>query len=179
MSVPKPFLLLAAPLEHLKIFGKQDVSVRLGKRYADITDGPAHLILRLVEAVPFDLDSAIPRQFHEEVDLCPDDFLAELTYLKELLPTDQKPYVRFCGGSLLTHADGCRYQTKIRLEGKSEIEIGFNLRHMMDALQQFKGESRVRMKLTSPISPILLEAEGRSDHALVLPVRLKRMSAAA
>lgn len=179
MSVPKPFMLSAAPLDHLKLFGEQDVSVRLGKRYADVTDGTLHLITRLVEAVPFDLDSAIPRQFREEVDLCPDEFLAELAYLKNLLPTAQKPYVRFCGGRLLVQADGCRYQTRIQLDGRSEMEIGFNLHHMADALRQFKGEPRVRMKLTTPISPVILEAEGRSDCAMVLPVRLKALPAAA
>ena len=178
MSVPRPFLLLAAPLEHLKIFGKQDVSVRLGKRYADISDGTAHLILRLVEAVPFALDSAIPRQFHEEIYVSPNEFLAELAYLKELLPNREKPYVRFCGGRLLTQADGRRYQTRIQMDGRSEMEIGLNLHHMTDALRQFKGESQVRMKLTTSISPILLEAEGRNDYALVLPVQLKHVPAA-
>ena len=177
--VPKPFMAPAAPLEHLKAFGKQDVSVRLGGRYVDITDETTHLIFRQVEAVPFDLDGAIPSQFHEEVDLCPDEFLAELAYLKDLLPAGQKPYVRFCGGRLLTQANGCRYQTRIRLNGSSEMEIGFNLHHMTDALRQFKGTPCVRMKLTTPVSPILLEAEGRSDCAMVLPVRLKQVPAAA
>ena len=50
---------------------------------------------------------------------------------------------------------------------------------MTDALRQFKGESQVRMKLTTSISPILLEAEGRNDYALVLPVQLKHVPAAA
>lgn len=179
VSVPKPFMAPVTPLERMKVFGKQDVSVRLGRRYVDITDEMTHLMFRQVEDIPFNLDSAIPQQFHEEVELCPDEFLAELAYLKELLPAKQKPYVRFCGGRLLTQANGCRYQTRIQLDGRSEMEIGFNLCYMADALRQFKGESRVRMKLTTPISPILLEAEGRSDCALLLPVRLKAPMAAA
>lgn len=65
----------------------------------------------------------------------------------------------------------------IRRGGKKEI--GFNLHHMADALRQFKGEPRVRMKFRTPASPILLEADGRSDCALVLPVRLKTPMAAA
>ena len=179
ISVPEPFMAPAASLEHLKAFGKQDVSVRLGGHYVDITDETTHLIFRRVEAVPFNLDSAIPRQFHEEVDLSPNEFLAELTYLKDLLPAGQRPCVHFCGGRLLTQANGCRYQTRIQLDGSSEMEIGFNLHHMTDALRQFRGEPRVRMKLTTPASPILLEAEGRTDCAMVLPVRLKHGPAAA
>ena len=129
--------------------------------------------------MPFDLDSAIPRQFHEEIYVSPNEFLAKLAYLKELLPNREKPYVRFCGGRLLTQADGRRYQTRIQMDGRSEMEIGLNLHHMTDALRQFKGESQVRMKLTTSISPILLEAEGRNDYALVLPVQLKHVPAAA
>ena len=53
---------------------------------------------------------------------------------------------------MLIQADGYRHQTKICLEGKSETELGFNLNHLADALRQFKGESRVRMKLTGPLS---------------------------
>ncbi len=179
LSVPKPFMVTAAPLEHLKLFGKQDVSVNLCKRYIDITDGSMHLVTRLAEAELYDLDSAVPTEFQEEVYVSPDEFLTELAYLKELMPSGQKPYIRFCGGSLLTQADGCRYQTKIWLDGKSEMEIGFDLNHMVDALRQFKGESHVRIKLTGPLSPIILEAEGRGDCALVLPVRQKYVPRAA
>ena len=179
LSVPKPFLVPVTSMEYLKIFGKQDVSMRLDRRYVDITDNTTHLIFRQAEAVPFDLDSAIPPEFCEEVCCCPDEFLAELTYLKELIPAGQKPYACFCGGRLLAQADECRYQTRGQLEGKSRMEIGFNLHHMADALRQFKGEPRVRMKFRTPASPILLEADGRSDCALVLPVRLKTPMAAA
>lgn len=172
LSVPKPFLAPAASLEYLRVFGKQDVSVRFDRRYVDITDETTHLIFHQVEAVPFDLDSAIPKDFREEVCFCPDEFLSELAYLKDLMPVGQKLYFRFGNGRLASYVDGCRYQTKIWLDGESRIEIGFNLQHMADALRQFKGETRVRMKLIAPSSPVLLEAEGRSDCAMVLPARL-------
>ena len=67
LSVPKPFMVTAAPLEHLKFFGKQDVSVNLCKWYIDITDGSMHLVTRLAEAMPYDLDIAVPTEFQEEV----------------------------------------------------------------------------------------------------------------
>lgn len=129
LSVPKPFMAPAASLEYLKVFTKQDISVQLGSRYVDITDEVTHLIFRQVEAVLYDLDSAIPKEFYEEVCFCPDEFLAELTCLKDLIPASQKQYVRFCGGRLLIQADGCRYQSRIQMDGKSEMEIGFTLHH--------------------------------------------------
>lgn len=179
LSVPKPFLAPAASLEYLRVFGKQDVSVRFDRRYVDITDETTHLIFHQVEAVPFDLDSAIPKEFREEVCFCPDEFLSELAYLKDLMPVGQKLYFRFGNGRLASYADGCRYQTKIWLDGESRIEIGFDLQYMADALRQFKGEARVRMKLIAPSSPALLEAEGRNDCAMVLPARLTQARIAA
>ena len=43
-----------------------------------------------------------------------------IDFLKELLPNREKPYVRFCGGRLLTQADGRRYQTRIQMWKKRE-----------------------------------------------------------
>lgn len=178
LTVPRPFMAPVASLEHLKLFGKQDVSVQLGDRYVDIFGEALHLQIRRTEAIMFDLDSAIPKQFNEEVYLYPQDFLAELSYLKELFPKGQKAPVCFDGGRLFMMADGCRYQTRVQMDGKSETMIGFSLNNLAEAVRQFKGERRVRMRLISPVSPVVLEAEGRNDAALVLPVRIKANMAA-
>lgn len=50
--------------------------------------------------------------------------------------------------------------------------------HMLDALKQFKGEVEVCIHLSSPHAPIVIDAAGRSDFALVVPVRLKEEMAA-
>ena len=49
---------------------------------------------------------------------------------------------------------------------------------MIDALRQFRGEDQVKVKVNSPMAPIVLEAEGRGDFALVLTVRFKAAAAA-
>ena len=49
---------------------------------------------------------------------------------------------------------------------------------MLDALKQFRKEPEVRLKLSGIYTPIVIEAEGRSDFALVLPVRLREERAA-
>ena len=51
--------------------------------------------------------------------------------------------------------------------------VGFDLRYMLDALKQFRKEPEVRIKLSGISTPIVIEAEGHSDLALVLPVRLR------
>lgn len=49
----------------------------------------------------------------------------------------------------------------------------------MDALEQFKKEPCVKLKFSGPLGPIIMEAEGRNDFAMVLPVRLREGFAAA
>lgn len=86
--------------------------------------------------------------------------------------------VRFSDGklSMLTPSGG--YCTQIQIDGESSIDFGFELRYMIDALRQFRGEPQVKLKVINPVAPIILEAEGRSDFAMVLPVRMKQAAAA-
>ena len=51
-------------------------------------------------------------------------------------------------------------------------------RHVLDALKQFRKEPEVQIKLSGIYTPIVIEAAGRSDFALVLPVRLHEERAA-
>lgn len=71
-----------------------------------------------------------------------------------------------------------RFTTRVSMVGRCDLTIGFNLRYMLDALKQFRKEPTVRIKLSGPYTPIVVEAEGRSDFALVLPVRLRDEMAA-
>lgn len=71
-----------------------------------------------------------------------------------------------------------RFTTRVSMVGRGDLTIGFNLRDMLDALKQFRKEPTVRIKLSGPYTPIVVEAEGRSDFALVLPVRLRDEMAA-
>ena len=75
-------------------------------------------------------------------------------------------------------AAGGHYSTQVRIDGTSKIDFGFDLRYMIDALRQFRGEPQVKLKVINPVAPIILEAEGRSDFAMVLPVRMKQAAAA-
>ena len=178
VNFPEDFLVSAAPLAYLKAFGEQDVAVRLGKRLLEITGGALCLRLRRELAVPFQLHDAIPACFETEICISPKNFLEELDYLEKIVPASKVRALRFCGGRLLVEANGCRCSTEIQVEGVSHIEIGLHRSHLIEALRQFKTEPRVRMKLNSAISPVILEADGRNDRAMILPVRLKAPAAA-
>ena len=112
--------------------------------------------------------------------MAPKEFLSELKYLKQSLRGNRAHLVRFSGGNLLAESMGERYATKISATGCEGVEFGFNLDYMVDALEQFKKELSVTMKVSAgSLGPIIFEAEGRNDRAMVLPVRLKEASRAA
>ena len=51
---------------------------------------------------------------------------------------------------------------------------------MTDALEPFKKEPSVNMKVSAgSLGPIVIEAQGRGDRAMVLPVQMKKDSRAA
>ena len=127
----------------------------------------------------FDVDGAVPKKFAEEFYISPKEFLRELDYLKKLVRSMDKANIGFSGGRLYLSAASGSYSTQVQVDGESSIDFGFELRCMVDALRQFRGEPAVKMKVISPVAPIVLEAEGRSDFAMVLPVRVKAATRAA
>lgn len=180
LEVPAPFMAAPDALEHLKLFGDQAVSIQLGERFAKVTDGVTSLLFRLPEGELFKLGSALPDRFRAEFQVSPKEFLVELKYLKQSLRGNRAHLVRFSGGALLAESMGDRYATKISTTRCEGVEFGFNLDYMTDALEQFKKEPSVNMKVSAgSLGPIIIEAEGRGDRALVLPVQLKKAGMAA
>lgn len=180
LDISVPFMAAPDALEHLKLFGDQNVDIQQGDRFARVTDGVTSLLFRLPEGELFKLDSAIPDRFRAEFQVSPKEFLAELKYLKQSLRGNRAHLVRFCGGRLLAESLGERYATKISAPGCEDVEFGFNLDYMMDVMERFKKEPSVTMKAgVGSYGSIIIEAEGRGDRAMVLPVQLKKANMAA
>ncbi len=179
LTFPRPFLVKADGLTHLKLFGDSPVQAHVGVRFTQFVGKGISLCCRNEGVEVFKLDQAIPKDFREEIHICPKEFLRELDYLKSLLHSKEKPFIRFRGGELSLDAVSRKGQTSVPIEGKSTIEFGFDLNLMTEALKRFEGEARVKIKVASQSSPLILEAEGRNDHALVLPARLRQDRAAA
>lgn len=179
LTVPAPFMAAPGALAHLKLFGDQDVIFQLGDRYARATDGVTTITFRLPEGDLFKLDSAIPAAFQAEFSVCPKEFLNELAYLKRAMRGKTHHAVRFSGGNLLAGSMGERYASKVQTDGNADVTFGFTLAYMMDALKQFEKEPMVRMKLVHPSGAVVIEADGRTDFALVMLVRVRDGSMAA
>lgn len=179
LAVPRPFMTYVDSLAHLRMFGDQEVTVSLGERQGYITDGTASIIFRINGADVYSVNSAIPMHYEEEFFVQTKSFLRELKYLKEFAVKERKPYVRFTGGRMVMPTSTGKCSTSVEIDGHSGITFAFGLHELMDAVGQFKDEPWVRLKVSSAVAPFMVEAAGRSDFALVCPVRLSERLMAA
>ena len=177
-KVPAPFLAQGCSLSHLKVFGKNDVTVRVGVHYILFTDEEASLYVRRYGVDTFNVDAVVPKQYLETIKVGTTDFIKELRYLKKCAAANSRPYVRFVGEQLTMSVPDGKFQTSIHVIGRGDLTLSFGLQSMLDALKQFKNVPEVTVKLSGAFSPIVIEAEGRSDFALILPVRIKEEMAA-
>lgn len=175
---PAPCLLQGDALTHLRAFGENEVTVQIGANKVCFSDETLKLYVRRYGMDTYDPDAAIPKSYREVITVKTDELLRELTYLKECIGSCTFPYVRFAGQELSMNVPSGRFTTRVSMVGRGDLAIGFNLRYMLDALKQFRKEPMVRIKLSGPYTPIVIDAEGRSDFALVLPVRLRDEMAA-
>lgn len=172
IAFPKPFMASEDAMSYLKLFGNQEVTVELGERYGRFTDGVTTVIFRTPGKDFFKAADAVPKQFKEEFFVSTKSLLDELKYLKEFAVRERRPYVRFSGGNLFMPVTNGKYSARVDVSGTSTITFAFDLHKMMDAIRQFKDEREVKIKVTSPVSPIVVEAEGRNDFALICTVKL-------
>ncbi len=179
LRFPMPFMVLPEALEYLRFFGNKEVSLAFRSQYLQITDGSFTIESHFEMMGMFNLDSAIPGEPLETFFVSPREFLRELDYLKRFIPVIGKPYVYFSSGKLSMLVAGENYSTAVSIDGESKINFGFELQYMIDALRQFGTEQRIKVKVISPVAPIILEADNRGDHAMVLPVRISEAVKAA
>ena len=78
----------------------------------------------------------------------------------------------FPGSELAVPAAAGNYPTIVAVPGEHIITFPFAFHNMIDAILQFKDNPAVQVKVNSPVAPIVISAERRSDFALICPVRL-------
>lgn len=178
LTFPRPFLTWGNALSHLKLMGNREITVRVGIHNIWLCSDVVTVCSRNEGVDTFSLWDAVPKSFQEEFYVSPKEFLRELEYLESFQPKKHRRTVCFRGGRLFFDKAESKCSTSVEIEGESEISIGIDQRFMKDALMQFKDAPRVKMKLSGGIGPIILEAEGRNDFAMVLPVQLHGAMAA-
>ena len=178
MNFTQPFMVLAEPLRFLKVFDGSQVDFCFSTTHLFVTNGAATVIYRLAEGQPFNLMQAVPQNYVEELTVSPKEFLRELKYLSDVIPTTNKPYVYLRGTELFMSVNSKRFSTSVDIHRTSDMTVGLNLHYLTDALKQFAAEKRVTVKISGVYSPVVIEAKGRSDRALILPVRVSADAAA-
>lgn len=171
LTFPKPFLTWGSSLSFLKLMGDSEVTVRVGNDHIWLSTDAVSICAHREGFETFPLRDAVPKSVLEEFTVSPKEFLRELDYLDGFQPKKHRYTICLCGGRLTLDKAESKCSTSVEIKGESEIAVGFDPRYMKDALNQFKDAARVRIKLSGGSAPIIIEAEGRNDFAMVLPVR--------
>ena len=157
----------------------EDAAFTLGQKHILYQVGNATLICRLLEGDFLDWRKVVPTN-------CPVKLVANVGELSSsiervglIVSEKYKSPVRCVFGSQVLHLrtnttiGAAEDQCSIAGEGK-ELEIGFNVRYLADALRAIPSEEVV-LELTNGLSPIVLTpADDKHDYSyMVLPVRIK------
>lgn len=174
--VPAPGL---KELEKILSDGENQVAFTLGTRHILFQVGQATLICRLLEGEFLDWRKVVPTNC--PIKLCANvfDLASSIERVGLIVSEKYKSPVRCIFGNqqvLLrtnTTIGAAEDQCSLSGDGK-ELEIGFNVRYLADALRAIPSEE-VILELTNGLSPIVMTpADEKLDFSyMVLPVRIK------
>lgn len=158
---------------------EEEVSFTLGEKHILYQIGRATLVCRLLEGDFLDWRRVVPTNCPVKLTANVGDLAASIERVGLIVSEKYKSPVRcvFSDQELLlrtnTTIGAAEDKCAIAGDGK-ELEIGFNVRYLADALRVIPSEEVV-MELTNGLSPIVLTpAEEKYDYAyMVLPVRIK------
>ena len=157
----------------------EDVAFTLGGRHILFTIGTATLICRLLEGDFLDWKKVVPTNSPVKLVANVGELASAIERVGLVVSEKYKSPVRcvFSDQVLLlrtnTTIGAAEDRCSIAGDGK-ELEIGFNVRYLADALRAVPGEE-VCLELTNSLSPIVLTpVDDKKDFAYMsLPVRIK------
>lgn len=156
-----------------------DASFTLGTKHILFQVGKATLVCRLLEGEFLDWRRVVPTGCPIRLVANVGDLQSSVERVGLIVSEKYKSPVRCVFGSQVlqmrtnTTIGAAEDRCAIAGDGK-ELEIGFNVRYLIDALRAVPSEE-VTLELTNGLSPIVLTpAEDKYDFAyMVLPVRIK------
>ena len=163
-----------------KILGEDEyVSFTLGKKHILFQLGSATLICRLLEGDFLDWRRVVPTNCPIKLVANVSDLASSIERVGLIVSEKYKSPVRCVFSDQVlqlrtnTTIGVAEDRCTIAGDGK-ELEIGFNVRYLADALRAIPGEE-VAMELTNGLSPIVFTpVDDKHDFAyMVLPVRIK------
>ena len=166
-------------VEKILTDGEEDVAFTLGSRHILFQIGGATLICRLLEGDFLDWRRVVPTNCPIKLTAHVSDLASSIERVGLIVSEKYKSPVRCVFSNQVlnmrtnTTIGEAQDRCVIAGDGK-ELEIGFNVRYLADALKAIPSEEVV-LELTNGLSPIVLTpAEEKYDFAyMVLPVRIK------
>ena len=157
----------------------EDASFTLGAKHILFTIGNATLICRLLEGDFLDWRRVVPINCPVKLVAHVSDLAASIERVGLIVSEKYKSPVRCVFSDQVlqlrtnTTIGAAEDRCAIAGDGK-ELEIGFNVRYLADALKAIPSEE-VMLELTNGLSPIVLTpADNKYDYSyMVLPVRIK------
>ena len=156
-----------------------DVAFTLGTKHILFQMGPATLICRLLEGDFLDWRKVVPNNCPIKLVAHVSDLASSIERVGLIVSEKYKSPVRCVFSNQVlqlrtnTTIGAAEDRCTIAGDGK-ELEIGFNVRYLADALRVIPSEE-VSMELTNGLSPIVLTpVDDKHDFSyMVLPVRIK------
>ena len=173
--VPSPAL---KEVEKILQDSDQEVSFTLGRKHILFEIGDATLVCRLLEGEFLNWRKVVPTNCSIQLTAHVSDLSSSIERVGLIVSEKYKSPVRCVFGSNVLHLrtnttiGAAEDQCSIAGDGK-DLEIGFNVRYLADALRAIPDEEVV-LELTNGLSPIVLSPTGKKyDYSyMVLPVRI-------
>ena len=158
---------------------EEDVAFTLGEKHILYQIGNATVTCRLLEGDFLNWRKVVPTNCPVKLTAHVSDLASSIERVGLIVSEKYKSPVRCVFGNQVLHLrtnttiGAAEDQCAIAGDGK-ELEIGFNVRYLIDALRAIPCEE-VTMELPNGLSPIVLTpAEDKYDYSyMVLPVRIK------
>lgn len=174
--VPAPAL---KEVEKILTDSEENASFTLGPKHILFQVGSATVVCRLLEGEFLDWRKVVPTNCPVKLVATVSDLASSVERVGLIVSEKYKSPVRCVFGNqeLLmrtsTTIGAAEDKCAIAGDGK-ELEIGFNVRYLADALKAIPAEE-VTLELTNGLSPIVMTpADDKADFAyMVLPVRIK------
>ncbi len=166
-------------VEKILVDGDENVSFTMGQKHIMYQIGNATLICRLLEGEFLDWKKVVPTNCPIKLTAHVCDLVSSIERVGLIVSEKYKSPVRCVFGNQVvylrtnTTIGAAEDQCSLAGDGK-ELEIGFNVRYLADALKAIPSEEVV-LELTNGLSPIVLTpADKKNDYSyMVLPVRIK------
>ena len=173
--VPAPAL---KEVEKILQDSEQEVSFTLGRKHILFEIGDATLVCRLLEGEFLNWRKVVPVNCPIQLTAHVSDLSSSIERVGLIVSEKYKSPVRCVFGKNVlnlrtnTTIGAAEDQCSIAGDGK-DLEIGFNVRYLADALRAIPDEEVV-LELTNGLSPIVLSpADNKYDYSyMVLPVRI-------